>query len=369
MSSSQNSDDACTYPTDKRGECLMVVCGADIASLSGVQPRRFDSMTATELPLGLALAVGLGLLGCSGGQGPSGSGGVVGSSGGRGAGGSAGGGAGGTVRTGGAGGTVGTGGTVRTGGAGGTVGTGGAAGRGSGGSGGAAGGGGTAGRVGSGGAGGRVGVGGTGGGVGSGGAIGSGGVTGGDQCAADRACPPIQCLVPPCPDNVCVLGRDGFHQCQQRAHLMPESCDQAGMPCCTADSQCTERANGECLSNSVGYCGGPAPPPGNSCRYSDCRSDADCTASPNGICTAGYPRICIYGPCRRNADCTNASGGTCVLGVTGLICQGPAVYCAYSSDPCRVNSDCTGSSLYGKRCIPNTNLHGTTCQDAPPPPP
>jgi hypothetical protein len=192
------------------------------------------------------------------------------------------------------------------------------------------------------------------------------------ECRKDSDCPPIQCLVPPCDPVVCVLGDRGLHQCQLRTHPALESCNQSptGVPCCRADSECTAQPNGHCVPHSHEYCGGPAPQPGNGCRYDTCTSDADCTAMPNGFCTASYERNCRYGPCRSNADCSRGPGGLCVLAtINAGYCVRPAVFCRYSSDPCRADSDCKGASLNGQVCNARPDGHGTVCTDRGPPPP
>jgi hypothetical protein len=207
--------------------------------------------------------------------------------------------------------------------------------------------------------------------AGAGGAAGgSAGTAGGaDACHKDADCPPIQCLVAPCPENLCVLGGDGWHHCTLRAHYTLDSCtnNPTGSPCCKSDADCTAKPHGICVPFSVGYCGGVAPPPINNCRYDTCQSDADCTAMPNGVCTAGYPRGCGYGPCRKNADCTKGPGGVCVLESVGGYCPYDAIFCRYSADPCRSNADCKGNALAA--CVPKADAQGTMCMTQPPPPP
>jgi hypothetical protein len=214
---------------------------------------------------------------------------------------------------------------------------------------------------------GAAGAAGTTGGAGTGGAAGAGQ----DECATDSDCPPIQCLVQPCPESICTPGRDGSRSCVSRAHPALETCPaDVTQPCCASDAACTERPHGMCVPFSVGYCGGPAPPRINQCRYDDCQGDADCSAMPNGICVNGYPRSCVYGPCRRNADCTKGAGGTCAVAAVGGFCPHTAVYCHYASDPCRSDGDCKGgTSPFGQVCVPKADLQGTRCMDQPPPPP
>ncbi len=97
--------------------------------------------------------------------------------------------------------------------------------------------------------------------------------------------------------------------------------------------------------------------------------DTDCKAKANGVCTAGYPRVCEYGPCRKNADCGKGSDGTCVLVSVGSFCAKPTVFCRYTEDPCLQDADRKGSAAFGKVCVPKPDLQGTGCQDRLPPPP
>jgi hypothetical protein len=241
------------------------------------------------------------------------------------------------------------------------------------GSGGGSGTGGRGGSPGSGGAGGRGGSTGSGGRTGGGGATGSGGATAADTCRTDADCSQIVCITSPCSMNVCLLAPSGVRFCQLRSRqpVLPDSCADAPEPCCMGDGQCGMAPDGECIPNSFDYCGGAAPPRGNSCRYGSCRSDEDCTASPNGVCTAGYPRRCLYGPCRRNTDCTARSGGTCVLDTVAASCPSPAVFCRYAGDPCVRNADCVTppGTPYPRVCVPNMDLQGTRCVDGGPFPP
>jgi hypothetical protein len=211
---------------------------------------------------------------------------------------------------------------------------------------------------------------GTGGTTGSAGVTGAAGVAGHDDCRKDSDCPPIACLVAPCPDSLCALGGDGFHHCQVRLHPTLTACggNPTGMDCCGSDAACTQQPHGMCVPFTTGYCGGPAPPPINECRYDQCQADGDCTAKPNGVCTTGYPRVCAYGPCRKNADCNKGPGGTCVLASVGSFCPSEAVFCRYPTDPCRQNADCKGTSPYGQVCVPNADGQGTVCRDQSPPP-
>jgi hypothetical protein len=153
-----------------------------------------------------------------------------------------------------------------------------------------------------------------------------------DECAHDRDCPPIECLVAPCPPAICALGDDGLLHCGP-----------------------LERAPGP-----------PCTPVGG---RNECEGDDDCTQQPRGVCGPRAPRRCLYGPCRTNADCTRAPGGTCVLDEVGAYCPEPKVFCRYPGDPCRQDSDCKGASRFGLVCVPNDDLQGQICKDRGPPPP
>jgi hypothetical protein len=194
------------------------------------------------------------------------------------------------------------------------------------------------------------------------GSAGTGGTQGSDSCNTNSDCPTMTSKAgAPCP-SVCALGMNGFRECAIRCPLMLfDDCGAgAPVPCCRANSDCSDKPGGECIPNAMYHCG-PGRPQGSQCYYG-CQSDADCTVAPHGVCDAGYPRTCHYGPCRTNADCTQREGGTCVLGVEGQdpSCQTPVVYCRYSGDPCGVNGDCQPDAGFFV-CVPNENLRGARC--------
>jgi hypothetical protein len=187
-----------------------------------------------------------------------------------------------------------------------------------------------------------------------------------DDCHVDEDCPSIACTAAPCPEAICVLGTGGFHQCTSRVHPQPVTCEISATSCCHADGDCAAQAHGTCIPSSGACRAGPAMPPTNWCAYDACQSDGDCTVEPDGFCSDGFPRVCVYGPCRTNADCTRGLGGACVMQVVGSSsCSVIAVFCQYANDPCSTNSDCSslGSS---EACLPNSDLHGMSCQYAPP---
>ena len=207
---------------------------------------------------------------------------------------------------------------------------------------------------------------------GSGAGGGAAGTSGRDECQADADCPTSGCSSPPCSELLCALGNDGFHHCTPRTPPAPVVCPEAGgAPCCASDAACTAMSGGHCIPFYLNYCGGPAPLPINECRYDACTRDADCTGGAKGVCTVGYPRVCLYGPCRTNQDCSAGPGGRCVLSaVGGSFCQHDAVFCRYSTDPCTSNAECTGRGAgFGQACLPRPDGQGTMCQDVTPPSP
>ena len=202
------------------------------------------------------------------------------------------------------------------------------------------------------------------GGIGGGG--GGGGSAGHDECHVDSDCHPIECLVAPCPDVVCVLGSDGLHHCGTRSRPQLATCNSTTDGCCT-DSACTDAAHGICAPSDVVVCSGGPPLSGDRCVYDQCESDADCTAHAHGFCSGDLPRACIYGPCTTSADCTKHAGGICALEIVGGYCPGPAVFCSYPDDPCHINTDC--GSGFTMACLPNSDGQGESCQQVSPPPP
>jgi hypothetical protein len=85
----------------------------------------------------------------------------------------------------------------------------------------------------------------------------------------------------------------------------------------------------------------------NVCAADQCQSDADCQITgqaPGYICApAGtlnlQARACVYAGCRTDADCTASPGGMCAP-VPDSCCQTVyGLYCVYPGG-CRFNSDC-----------------------------
>ena len=232
-------------------------------------------------------------------------------------------------------------------------------------------------------AGGVSGSGGAAGASGGGGAVNAGGATGGsdagsggsggipaDECDSNEDCPPIECLVPPCPEPVCALDSQGYRVCQTRDPLpVGNSCEPSGESCCENSDDCENAPGGQCVPFSFGYCGGPAPPDISTCRYDTCDSDADCTAGEHGVCLLDYPRTCNYGPCNESADCTEGTGGRCVMRAAGQPCPDLVVVCLYDDDPCDSDGDCPLVQEVRQVCEPDSDGHGRRCVPWQPPPP
>jgi hypothetical protein len=183
----------------------------------------------------------------------------------------------------------------------------------------------------------------------------------GDECSSDQDCPPIACVVAPCAESLCGRGADGFYHCTSRVHPPIDPCLVCDPQCCMSDTACpTGQA---CISPAffLGQCGDIGTTL-NQCFSDDCKGDGDCTAGPNGVCMATFPRVCAYGACRSNADCNKAQGGICVAEVLtirggGGPCKHGYVFCRYPSDPCRTDGDCKGAK---ESCAPN-GLYGASC--------
>jgi len=116
------------------------------------------------------------------------------------------------------------------------------------------------------------------------------------------------------------------------------SFDDAGVPGCTSDSDCTSGVNGRC-----GSAGGNALE--NVCTYDECSTDSQCMM--DAVCQCGETEgatrtanTCEPGNCRVDADC--GKGGYCSPSqtVTGCGQTGLDYYCHTSSDECTNDSDC-----------------------------
>jgi hypothetical protein len=112
---------------------------------------------------------------------------------------------------------------------------------------------------------------------------------------------------------------------------------------CDADADCTQGANGRCVS--------PFPEPTPFCSYDECSTDADCGSTQ--VCDCRNPpnykaNTCFHGNCQRDADC--GVGGFCspsavaiFSNCTETISHGSFGYfCHTESDECLDDSDCPG---------------------------
>ncbi|MCC7535971.1 MAG: hypothetical protein IT379_07150, partial [Deltaproteobacteria bacterium] len=84
-----------------------------------------------------------------------------------------------------------------------------------------------------------------------------------------------------CPSGICWPSPDGARRCTMRIDPPLDGCEGGFEPCCLRDADCVDGPGGRCAAFTFGYCGGAAPPPGNTCRYDGCATDADCGG---GIC-------------------------------------------------------------------------------------
>jgi hypothetical protein len=132
---------------------------------------------------------------------------------------------------------------------------------------------------------------------------------------------------------------------------------------CCDSSECI---NGRCFPGPFGpYCGGILPPGNNLCAVDECQVESDCPTPPPSylyVCapamTMGSPvRSCVLSTCRTDADCSAEPGGVCGP-VQTACCSGPVgLYCSYPSDGCLRPSDCQGNSHCAidgtrARCMP-----------------
>jgi hypothetical protein len=113
--------------------------------------------------------------------------------------------------------------------------------------------------------------------------------------------------------------------------------------CCTS-ADCKQ---GKCYStSSLPYCGGPAMAVYNVCAADACAQDQDCPKSGGApeLCAPagafGIPmRFCMQGYCHTNADCTASPGGVCEP-IQSSCCSVPAgVACVYPGG-CKKDQDC-----------------------------
>jgi hypothetical protein len=201
----------------------------------------------------------------------------------------------------------------------------------------------------------------------------------GPEDAAPSTCSPSAA----CGDGgACWQAPNGAHRCvtfEPQPSYGSGSCSDGGVdpfgrqrpgPCCTKDSDCTEKPRGRCVYNVS--CGGQPGPEGRYCDYRGwCTSDKDCSAGtcvPPAISGTEVP-VCIAGPCRTSADCKAGPGGACAVSPYRP-CEGyQRFYCRYTSDPCGVENQPDACPASKPRCEPAPDGQGRVCAPEPTFPP
>lgn len=154
------------------------------------------------------------------------------------------------------------------------------------------------------------------------------------------------------------LGDTGYAQCDDVSvnRVGPASCDNPtpNQPACagteeqldcTSDADCTERANGRCITRGGGFEGVT----GCGCAYG-CTSDADCAEGTVCACAGmaeglDYSR-CVPAACDSSEDC---GGGECgVVSYDDGCGRSVSLACRSSRDQCRSSLDCAE----GQECGP-----------------
>ena len=167
------------------------------------------------------------------------------------------------------------------------------------------------------------------------------------QCDEDVDCGEGTCQrVPDVPEanRYCVRAPNRFtNQCPEGGPQVKGCCD---------DEDCGGQDRpGYCVAFDVGYCGGPAPPQINECRYDGCLVSADC--ADGTICApAGFGgrevNHCMGATCQTDADCDARAEGECRPLGRDPSCHRPMVFvCTYADDECRSDRDCPN----GQRCL------------------
>lgn len=182
-----------------------------------------------------------------------------------------------------------------------------------------------------------------GGGAGEGGAEPQGG-----DCDDAADCPP---------DGDCVeLTPGGFRVCQ---YPVIEATS-----CISEDDQCCDSTECEigllCLETPIlPFCGGVQMVPSNVCAGPTCVSSLDCRGAAACVeagTVGNKVKSCIAAQCSTNADCEASPGGICAP-VQEPCCNGVAgLYCIYEGN-CRSSADCgndehCGFDAAGPTCLP-----------------
>ena len=189
--------------------------------------------------------------------------------------------------------------------------------------------------------------------------------TDGHACTVDEDCTEGECIG--VPDT-----RDAARACQSEPELWLHACDTPGpMGNCCSDEDCTAGSfgDGQCAAIGVGYCGGPAPPEGNTCRYDECSTDADCadeyTCLPAGV-LGSLTRRCIQASCDSHDDCSEGAGGFCSLLYSSQTCPEITLGCTYSDSECRRAQGC--DSWPDRLCVVSADGQNANCLEHQPAP-
>lgn len=109
---------------------------------------------------------------------------------------------------------------------------------------------------------------------------------------------------------------------------------------CRSSADCTAHPNGVCMgfaydNRGIFYA---------SCAYEQCTSDDDCESGQACACSERGPRICVRADCRSNDDCE--PGRHCLRTSTACASEGFGDYlCTSDADECVVNNDCEKAGL------------------------
>ena len=169
-----------------------------------------------------------------------------------------------------------------------------------------------------------------------------------------------------CDGSPCVQVGDA-KVCQYNLNIWFHDCstvDPNESECCD-DGDCNGGPNGFCAAFSIGYCGGPAPVEGNTCRYDECGSDEECTGAclPAGVLGAIHS-TCLNTGCSSDSDCTDGSDGQCALLYNSPTCPEALLSCVYTDAECRRAEGCDN----GEVCVADSSAAGgASCMELMPP--
>lgn len=176
-----------------------------------------------------------------------------------------------------------------------------------------------------------------------------------------------------CSGQPCVLvadTADGWHTCSSEPSQKTQCASQGQDQCCTSADCKDGGSGGGCFSSTLFYCGGAAPQEYNVCIYPSCKTSADCSAKPHGVCVPagafGEPSsVCVYdGDCVLDSECTSRADGRCMPFFDPCAHRFIGFNCTYADSACRRDADCTGGSSY---CAPGKDGN-TKCDTFYPPP-